>query len=328
VTEAEELKEFSAGGQESEGCGVNPKEVCGSSTIPELTQNNLVQIAHPRMWAIRGDTFSPCEGAVRSLDPGQYQIQFSHDIGIHFHRKEVNLDELLILPDSATELVLAQIEEFWTKEEHFRNLGFMWKRGIMLWGPPGGGKTSTLQLLSKQIIDHGGLSVYVVNPDLAAQGLEKLRIIEPKRPVVVMLEDIDAMVRDYGESQLLALLDGELQIDNIVFVATTNYPELLDKRLKNRPSRFDYIKKIGMPSRDARELYLTHKYNLLAKDRAEVNRWLDLTEGFSIAHLKELIISVEVFGVKVTDAATRLHTMIKANISSEQNEDRQFGFTQ
>jgi len=54
--------------------------------------------------------------------------------------------------------------------------------------------TSALQIISKNIVDQGGLSVYVNNPDMGASGLELLRRIEPNRPLVVMLEDIDAII--------------------------------------------------------------------------------------------------------------------------------------
>jgi len=288
----------------------------------ERDSNNI----NAQMWAVYGNKFSPCETAVSKLQPGQYTIEQNANIGIYFNKKTVNLDELFVLPDSASEDVLKQIESFWEKEDHFRKFGFLWKRGIMLWGPPGSGKTSTLQLVSNQIIQRGGIAVYVSNPGLAAHGLELLRSIEPSRPLVVMLEDIDAIVRDYGESQLLALLDGELQIDNVVFVATTNYPEDLDKRLKNRPSRFDYVKKIGMPSADARRLYLANKNPRLDADNSEMEKWVELTNGFSVAHLKELIVSVEVFEVPVDDAAKRLRLMMDTNISSFQNEESSIGF--
>lgn len=282
----------------------------------------------PTMWAMfKGRNFIASEGAAEKLPSGQYSIEHSDQYGIYFNKRDINLDDLLILPDSATEVVLKQIEDFWSKEEHFRKFGFLWKRGIMLWGPPGSGKTSALQLLSSQIIERGGISVYVSHPELAARGLEMMRQIEPRRPLVVMLEDIDAIIHRYGEPELLALLDGELQIDNVVFVATTNYPEKLDKRIKNRPSRFDYVKKIGMPSAEARDLYLAYKNPWLDANSRERAEWVEKTKGFSIAHLKELIVSVEVFEVPVDEAITRLKKMMEVSISSDDNEDRTFGFT-
>jgi hypothetical protein len=82
--------------------------------------------------------------------------------------------------------------------------------------------------------------------------LQMLRAVEPERQVVGILEDVDALIERYGESEYLSLLDGEAQVDNVVYVATTNYPERLDARIVDRPSRFDTIRYIGMPSAGAR----------------------------------------------------------------------------
>lgn len=282
-----------------------------------------------RMWAVYGGrNYSACEKAVESLPPGQYTIDVNDNIGIFFRKEDINLDELMILPDSRSSEVIEEIQRFWTLEDKFREFGFLWKRGVMLWGPPGSGKTSTLQLISKNIVEAGGVSIYITNPELASRGLKQLRPVEPARPVVIMVEDIDAIVEEYGEADLLALMDGELQIDNVVFVATTNYPERLDKRFINRPSRFDIVKKIGMPSADARCVYLTAKNKRLAEEdnAAELAVWIDETKNFSIAHIKELIISVEVFGQSLDKASARLRKMSE-EVSSTKGEGGRVGFT-
>lgn len=274
-----------------------------------------------KMWASSGTDFFPCEKSVDLLPSGQYTVKESMQSGIYFSRTAANVDTLMSLPDSASEEVIASINNFWTLEDHFRSFGFLWKRGILLWGPPGSGKTSTLQMVSQNIINAGGISLYVTEPGVAAQGLALLRRIEPTRRIVVMIEDIDAIIRYHGEASLLALLDGELQIDNVVFIATTNYPEKLDRRFINRPSRFDIVKKIGMPNAQAREVYLLAK-NTRLTGTEELTTWVNKTEGFSIAHLKELIVSVECFNVSFTDALARLRTMMDVMISSDDYGDK------
>jgi len=246
------------------------------------------------MWAVSGRDYFPTEATVSELKPGQYTVNHANNI-IFFTERDVNIDSLLVLPDSNSDLVLKHIEEFWHNEKVFREFGFVWKRGILLWGPPGSGKTSTVQQVSQQIVNLGGLTVYCVCPEITARGLELMRRIEPDRQIVVIFEDIDAIVQQYGESDLLALLDGELSIDNVVFIATTNYPGRLDKRFINRPSRFDEIIKIGMPTAAAREFYLINKNPRLESEPHELDEWVEYSKGFSVAHLKELIISVECF---------------------------------
>lgn len=285
-------------------------------------------VGDAKMWAKYGNAFSPCEESVNTLPPGQYTIGANDSIGIYFMKKEIILDGTVELPDSVGDEVLDHIKEFWKLEKRFREFEVLWKRGILLWGPPGSGKTTTVQQVSKMVIDMGGLSVYVNNPKLAATALEMFRRIEAKRPMVVMLEDLDAIVNpgSSGESDLLALLDGELQIENVVFIATTNYPEKLDRRLVNRPSRFDIVKKIGMPSAAARRAYLVHKCPVLGEETVNIHdsaaieqakslerEIKDLTEETSPESMKELRDEVK--------AANKALKIAKVDSSKEDSTD-------
>lgn len=286
---------------------------------PSITSGEY-KATDAKMWAVSGRDYYPAETAVDKLKPGQYTVKESN-IGLYFSERDINLDNLLVLPDSNSEKVLTHIEDFWQNEKAFREYGFLWKRGIMLWGPPGSGKTSTVQQLSKQIVDINGITVYCVHPRLTAQGLDIFRRIEPNRPLIVIFEDIDAIVKEYGESDILAMLDGELQVDNVVFVATTNYPERLDKRFINRPSRFDEIIKVPMPSSAARRYYLEHKNPRLLGVPSEMEKWVKATEGFSVAHLKEVIISIECFNKNFDETIFKLKKMMDATPNTYANAD-------
>jgi SpoVK/Ycf46/Vps4 family AAA+-type ATPase len=121
----------------------------------------------------------------------------------------------------------------------------------------------------------------------------------------------DALIERHGENEFLALLDGEAQVDNIVFLSSTNYPERLDRRFVDRPSRFDTIKYIGMPSAGARHLFLNAKEPSLTPE--ELDLWVERTEGFSIAHLKELIIAVRCFRQPFAEALDGLSKCTNGN---------------
>jgi AAA+ superfamily predicted ATPase len=282
----------------------------------EFEEENATQ--WESLWG--GAAFCASQPTVKNIPAGQYDMQENPMTGQPmFARKNVNLDELIALPDSASEEVIDAVGEFWTKKDKFKELGFLFKRGILLWGPPGSGKTSTVQTIAQNIVDSGGLAMYMNHPHHAIAALENFRSVEPERPIVVMVEDIDAVINNYGEHQILALLDGELNIENVLFIATTNYPERLDARIINRPSRFDIVKLIDMPNAAARTVFLQAKCPRFmdGANKSELKTWVKITSGFSVAHLKEVIISVEGFGYPVEETVERLRNMMTKTPSSE-----------
>lgn len=281
-----------------------------------------------RSWAEADGTFWGVQKASAELPCGIYRVDVNMNMGPVFMQQKNDTDELVALPDSESQKILDEIKVFKTLRPSFKKHGFLYKRGILMWGPPGSGKTSTLQQLIKLLITyHNSIAVLIDNPGTAATCLQALRNIEPDRQIVAILEDLDALTERYGESEYLSLLDGESQVDNIVYVATTNYPERLDSRFVDRPSRFDTVRYIGMPNNDARRTYLeTKDPEMEAEDLKEMVR---LTDGFSIAHLRELIILTRCFNKPRAEAIERLRKSITSKLSSDKSPDRAgFGFGQ
>lgn len=261
-----------------------------------------------RQWVVLPNGMFMAAGATAShLPVGAYTIEDT-PAGIVFTAKNILTDTLIDFGNSNSLRVIEGIKLFWKRKQKFLDRGILYKRGILMWGPPGSGKTATLALLVEELIANGGIVLLVQHPSLAVSGLRQLRKIEPDRSLIVILEDVEEIIRTYGEHDLLALLDGEHQTDNVVNIATTNYPEMLGARIINRPSRFDEVVKIGMPSPSMREQYLNH---VLGNERADypVHRWVAETEGMSIAHLKELVVAVTCLEQPYDEVITRLKTM-------------------
>lgn len=279
-----------------------------------------------RRWSASDDKFWACQQTYNEIPAGLYKPAFSNSIGYYLEKQIVDTDDIIVLPDTESESVLKEIERFWTLKPEFEKRGFIYKRGILLWGDPGSGKTCTIQLLIQSIIEKGGVAIFANHHETTSNCLQMLRKIEPDRPLVVLFEDLDALVREHGESGYLALLDGESQVNNVVFIATTNYPERLDKRFVDRPSRFDTIKLIPMPGADARYVYLKTKEPSLTKE--ELEQWVSMSKGFSVAHLKEMIISSRCYGKPVEKVVKRLRKMMDQKLTSDDatEKDSSIGF--
>jgi ATPase family associated with various cellular activities (AAA) len=298
------------------GTRISDRPSMPQAGIEATADSNWAQIAaSARCWAQSGDAFFPVSEVVNELPPGAYRCRSSNQ-GPYLERMPIEIDSLLTLPDSAVETLLAEFKQFWTLRENFSKRGFTFKRGLLMWGPPGSGKTSAIWQMTQELVRlHRGVVVFIEDPRLATACIGLLRRIEPERPMITIMEDLDALVQQHGDHGFLALLDGETQISNVVHVATTNYPEYLDRRFVDRPSRFDTIMRVGMPTADARRVYFKAKEPSLGE--AELERWVQRTEDYSIAHLREVIIAIKCFDQTESSVFDRLDEMRQAKIESD-----------
>lgn len=257
-------------------------------------------------WSISGNgRFFPCGRTIGKLQAGVYNpYATSEKIGLELI--STSSDGIYTLPDMATATVLKEIETFWNNEQLYRNHNLLYKRGVILWGSPGSGKSITIKLLMSEIIRRDGIVIMVGHIGTTIESIKSFRKIEPKRNIILVYEDIDEIIRFNGEAQVLSLLDGEHNIDSVLNLASTNYPELLGARIINRPSRFDRRVFVDMPSAAAREEYLRQSTKDAIKD---VPVWVKDTEGMSIAHLRELVAAVYCLNQDYTEVIDRLKNM-------------------
>jgi hypothetical protein len=254
------------------------------------------------------ESFRPSGRRCQTLPSGVYSIEVD-ERGLYFHRKKIITDDLIELDDCASIRVLASIRKFWQSKEKYVQRGIVYKRGSLLWGPAGSGKTATLMLLMQELLDMDGIVVICENPKRTNQGLQDLRRIEPDRPLIVIMEDIEELINEHGEHDILAILDGENQVANVVNIATTNYPEILGARIVNRPSRFDERIFVNMPNERARERYIRHATREEKISEPEILKWVTDTKGFSVAHLRELVVAVFCLDQIYADVVERLKAM-------------------
>lgn len=256
-----------------------------------------------------GNDYFPTTATVKKLEAGVYKIKVKNNMYC-FSKQDIVTDDLVRLDDFITDMLIEEIEKFWALKSKFGQLGFSFKRGFLLHGKAGTGKTSSLMLATKDVVARGGIALVVdTNPSVISMMLKDLRTIEPEKPVVVILEDLDTLIRNFGEGEILSLLDGESSIDHVIYIATTNYPEDLDGRITNRPSRFDRVVEVGFPNPKARFQYLCSRNDKIKMSEKEIDVWVEKTDGMSIAQIKEALICVHGFGEKLDSAIDRIKNM-------------------
>lgn len=271
------------------------------------------------VWATENGEFWGSPKTTKKISPGIYTITHDYNRGVVFTLLDVKSEPLMRFVGHASDLVIREIRDFWERKELFRKFNILFKRGIFIYGPPGTGKTCALKILMNDVVEAGGIAVkWPRSADMFVAGMRLLRKLQPETPVVVVMEDLDAILENENRSKVLNILDGVESIDNVVYLATTNYPEKFEARIIDRPSRFDKRFEITYPDSDVRAAYIQQ----LLGDQSEaidLDQWVASTKGFSIAHIKELFVSVVLLGNDLEGEVKRLRSMAS---SIEATEDR------
>jgi len=257
------------------------------------------------------------------LPAGFYTLDRRHGV-VFFIKQNLAIDDLIEFKDSISDSILLDIESFWESADKFEHYGFLHRRGYLLYGPAGSGKTALVQLLIARIVARGGIVLSCNTPYLVKEALPILRETEPDRNIICLFEDIDAIIQRHGEEEVLSILDGESQVDKVLNLATTNYPEKLDKRLVARPRRFDRVVYIGMPNESVRREFFRKKLNL---DKNDLDKWSKSTEGLSFAALADLVISVKCLDNDFSETVELLKDQSLAKASSDDYYRTSAGFS-
>lgn len=287
-------------------------------------------------WLKRGtNMFLPTDNSITQprIDAGVYNIRFAENVGFYLFKKELNLDELIELPMPENKKVLSSIKTFWERKEKFKQYGYTYKRGILLYGIPGGGKTSLINLLCKHLIEEMDGVIFNINNDTDLDLYQTFmpeiyRTIEKDRPIITIIEDIDGICDSRSsETQLINVLDGINQIEDVVYIATTNYTERLSERVLNRPNRFDRRIEVKSPNEACRKMYFEHKLKPEDLKTIDLKKWIKDTKGMTMAHLGEVIKSVVILGNNFDETIKELKSMkiIPQSRSYNAEEDENVG---
>ena len=187
--------------------------------------------------------------------------------------------------------------------EIFQRLGIDPPKGVLLYGPPGGGKT----LLARAVANESDANFYAINgPEIMSKfyGESEARMrkmfedAEKNAPSILFIDEIDAIAPKRSEvtgeverrvvAQLLASMDGLKGRGNVIVIGATNRPDAIDPALR-RPGRFDREVEIGIPDRDGRfEILQIHTRGMPLSEDVELKQIKDITHGYTGADLEAL----------------------------------------
>ena len=259
-------------------------------------------------FSIDGSTYRPnirYTGEQKEVLPaGMYIPKFNRNTGDFWLEKmEVTSDNILDLPSPEYTRVTKEIQQFLRPETKakFLEMGYMYKRSALLHGAPGGGKTVVANRVIRDVVQQGGVVLWgSCELELIQHTFKILNNTQPDDMTMVVFEEFDSIVKSY-ESELLTLLDGQVQKNNVIYLATTNYLDKIPKRIY-RPGRFSSVIEVKFPIPEARAAYFKHKLG----EVKELATLVAKTDGLSIDELKEIVQSVYILGYNIDTEITRL----------------------
>jgi len=202
---------------------------------------------------------------------------------------------------------LQEIKEFLENPKKFQALGARIPKGVLLYGPPGTGKT----LLARAVAGEAGVPFFSISGSdfvemFVGVGASRVRDLfeqaKQASPCIVFMDEIDAVGRHRGAglggghdereqtlNQLLVEMDGFEMKDNIILIAATNRPDILDPALL-RPGRFDRQIVVDRPDRGGRlKILEVHTKGKPLDSHIELDSLAAGTPGFTGADLANLV---------------------------------------
>jgi len=220
------------------------------------------------------------------VEPGSFV-----DLRFRSHYAVAEAD--IVLDDAMRGLIDRLLIQFHHRRDELGRLGLPARRGVLLFGPPGTGKTYLCKYLAHRL---DGVTTLVATGRALLHARSICQIARMLQPALVVLEDVDLVYSSREENaygvalgELMDELDGFAADDAILFVLTTNAIERVEAAVKDRPGRISQCILFDLPGPALRQRYLdalTAPYDTAALDAEALTA---LTDRTSHAFLKELV---------------------------------------
>jgi cell division protease FtsH len=229
-------------------------------------------------------------GQVLSLE-----LDCFRQLAVRFHSLPEIQRTQLILPEN----LLARIERhtlgFTRQAARLKAAGRHLKRGVLLHGPPGTGKTLTAMYLATQMVGRTVLLLTGGGMNAIETAAQLARLLEP---ATLILEDVDLIGTERNHQtvganallfELLNQMDGLSDDADLLFILTTNRPDVLEPALASRPGRIDQAFEVPLPDADCRSRLLKLYGDGLHLELKDPDALVRKTEGASGAFIRELL---------------------------------------
>lgn len=198
--------------------------------------------------------------------------------------------EELFLPEEIKKDMRELVENFLNSQAFYLEKKIPWKRGLLLYGKPGNGKTSII----RTIISEYNFKPVTIVPGANVDSMrEAFTYAEEQSPSLLYFEDLDSLIENgLDVSSFLNFMDGISTKNGLLVIATANDVKRLKTNITKRPSRFDRKFEIPLPNAEMAYIYLKRWFGtIITTAKCRELAKLSVKHEFSYAYLKELYIS-------------------------------------